>query len=214
VRLDGFSSSSFDSISLLHFSSISSSLIRVEDEAGVTIYDSSFEDCVLTSGSGCILSSVNGWLRFEDVTFSSCSAVDTFYIDGDGDLAILDSRFDDENSNVSLSQPESFISHSTGEMIVSSTIFNSFNSLFKSISSSSSSSSLIRNLEFENEVIEVDVEDEMDLKRELEELKMVEETIISPVEWEMKDCGWDRDTLEFSSSNLESRIAKSPSPSM
>jgi len=54
----------------------------------------------------------------------------------------------------------------------------------------------------------------MDLKRGLEELKMVEETIISPVEWEMKDSGWERDTLEFSSLNLESRTAKSPSPSM
>jgi len=162
VRLDGFSSSSFDSISLLHFSSLSSSLIRVEDEAGVTISDSSFEDCVLTSGSGCILSSMNGWMRFEDVSFSSCSAVDTFYIDGDGDLAVLDSRFDDENSNVSLSQPESFISHSTGEMIVSSTIFNSSNSLFKSISSSSSSSSLIRNLEFEDVVVGVDVPNQVE----------------------------------------------------
>jgi len=58
---------------------------------------------------------------------------------------------------------------------------------------------------------EEDEEDEMDLKKELEELKMVEETIISPVEWEMKDSGWER---EFSSSNLESRTAKSPSPSM
>ena len=45
VEVNGFSYSSFESISISHFSSSSSSMIRVENEGEVSIQDSSFEDC-------------------------------------------------------------------------------------------------------------------------------------------------------------------------
>jgi len=54
VEVDRFSYSSFDLISISHFSSSSSSMIRVENEGGVSIRDSYFEDCRMWNGSGCI----------------------------------------------------------------------------------------------------------------------------------------------------------------
>ena len=130
-------------------------MIRVENEGGVSIQDSSFDDCRLWNGSGCVLSSSNGWVRFDDVSFRDSSSIDNFYIQSDGDLGVLDCEFEDLNMNPSSS--ENFIYHKGGDLIVSSTSFNSSDGGFISIKSDSSLDSLIRNLEFVNDVNQIDV---------------------------------------------------------
>ena len=148
VEVSGFSSSTLTGVEVSSFSSETSPAIRVAHEAGLSMWQCELSSCSREQGEGCFLSSSNGWLYLEEVGMWEGRASDAFYVSSDGDLALVASEIHDSQTIGS----EAFLRHSSGDLVVSATLFNSSSSSFKSIVSTSTADVLIRNLEFvENE---------------------------------------------------------------